>query len=228
MDRQFWLERWRENRIGFHQDRVTPMLERHWNAVGVAPGACVLVPLAGKTRDIDWLAVRGHRVIAVELSSLAIEQFFAERGLQAEVFEDANGIHHRAGAIDLICGDAFALDERLLSSCEAIFDRAALIALPPDLRAHYAQQVYARMPAGCRGLLVTLEYPQQQKSGPPFAVDVAEVHARLQPGWSLDLLECKDILAEQPSFIAEGVSALTTSAWRLHKRLLQAVEKQAC
>ncbi|MBS0211960.1 MAG: thiopurine S-methyltransferase [Proteobacteria bacterium] len=217
MEKEFWLERWRENKIGFHQSRITPLLERHWDAIGVSHGATVLVPLAGKTRDLDWLAIRGHRVIGVELSDLAIEQYFAERGIAPEVFEDANGVHHRAGAIDLICGDAFALDDALLASCDALFDRAALIALPPEMRQRYAGRIHARLPRGSRGLLITLDYPPHEKQGPPFTVDAAEAHALFDSEWSLELLERKDILADQPGFAAEGVTALHTSAWRMQR-----------
>lgn len=215
MDASFWLQRWQEGRIGFHQERPTPLLERYWDNVGARAGSTVLVPLAGKSHDMDWLAARGHHVIGVELSPLAIEQFFTERGLTPEVQSDADGTHHRAGTIDLIQGDAFALGDRLLHACDAVYDRAALIALPADLRRRYADRVYARLRPGCRGLLITLAYPEHEKAGPPFSVDAAEVGCLFASHWSRDLLECKDILADQPGFQAEGVSALTTSAWRL-------------
>ncbi|HEY2346513.1 MAG TPA: thiopurine S-methyltransferase [Xanthomonadaceae bacterium] len=217
MEQDFWLERWSEGKIGFHQDRITPLLENHWNAIAAQPGSTVLVPLAGKSLDMDWLAARGHRVIGVEIAPIAVRQFFAERDLAPETFEDANGIHHRAGAIDLILGDAFTLDHALLASCDAIFDRAALIALPQEMRRRYARDLYARLPPGCRGLLVTLEYPQHEKSGPPFAVAEAEVHTLFDDVWSLDVLERKDILAEQPGFVAEGVTALRTLAYHMRR-----------
>ena len=218
MERDFWLQRWRDNQIGFHQDRITPLLERHWDAAGAPPGATVLVPLAGKSLDMDWLAARGHRVVGVEISELAVRQFFAERGLEPEVSTDANGVHHHAGAVDLILGDAFALDDPLLASCDAVFDRAALIALPPDMRRRYAKDLYARLPRGCRGLLVTLEYPQHEKAGPPFSVEEAEVERLFGGDWVLEVLERKDILAEQPGFVVEGVTALRTLAYAMRRK----------
>lgn len=215
MDAQFWLQRWTEGRIGFHQERPTPLLERHWDSIGARAGSTVLVPLAGKSRDMDWLAAHGHRVIGVELSPLAVQQFFAERGIEPEVHTDADGIHHRAGAIDLIQGDAFNLGDALLASCDAVYDRAALIALPPDMRQRYASDLYRRLQPGCRGLLITLTYPESEKAGPPFSIDTAEVARLFSSHWARDLLQCKDILADQPGFQADGVTALTTSAWRL-------------
>ena len=164
-----------------------------------------------------WLASRGHRVLGVELSPLAVEQFFAEHGLEAEVFETRYGRHHRAGGIELICGDAFALDADALAGCAAVFDRAAMIALPEDLRARYVDDLYGQLPAHCRGLLVTLEYPAHEKEGPPFPVTEAEVRTRFASRWRVDLLQRQDILADQPGFQAEGVTALETCAYRLLK-----------
>jgi thiopurine S-methyltransferase len=217
MDPSFWRQRWQEGRIGFHQPQVTPLLERYWDATGVEAGARILVPLAGKSLDMLWLASRGHRVLAVELSPLAVEQFFDENGLTPSLRESPLGVHHVAGEIEIICGDVFALDTSTLAGCAGVYDRAALIALPPDMRRRYASHVYGRLPAGCRGLLVTLDYPQQQKSGPPFSVDADEVCALFEPGWTVDVLERSDILASQPGFVAEGVTELHTAAYRLHR-----------
>ena len=215
MDAAFWQARWREGRIGFHQDRPTPLLEQHWDAVAAPAGSRVLVPLCGKSLDMDWLAARGHEVLGVELAEAAVVQFFEERGLAPIVSTSANGTHYRAGAVEIVCGDAFALDDALLAGCAAVYDRAALIALPPGMRRHYADTVHARLPAGCRGLLVTLEYPQAQKAGPPFSVDGDEVRVLLADRWVLALLERRDILAQQPGFVAEGVARLHTAAWGL-------------
>ncbi|NCT66587.1 MAG: thiopurine S-methyltransferase [Rhodanobacteraceae bacterium] len=215
MDHDFWLQRWREGRTGFHQDRVMPLLEKHWDTLALPPGSRVFVPLAGKTLDMLWLAARGHRVLGVELSPLAVEQFFAENKLMPEVHASRYGTHYVAGEIELVCGDAFALDAAALADCAGVYDRAALIALPRDLRARYAGELYARLPADCRGLLITLEYPQHEKDGPPFSVEEAEVRRLYAPRWSVDLLERRDILAAEPGFAAEGVTALATAVYRL-------------
>lgn len=222
MDADFWHQRWQDNEIGFHQDQPTPLLQKHWPAIGAPPGCRVFVPLAGKSRDMVWLAAQGHRVLGVELSQLAVEQFFAEQGLQPRVDETRYGRHYRAGGtqagdIELICGDAFALDTAALADCAAVFDRAALIALPPTLRLRYVDALYACLPARCRGLLITLEYPQDEKAGPPFSVSESEVRARFGSCWDVDLLERRDILASQQGFIDEGVTALDTCVYRLQR-----------
>ena len=217
MEASFWQQRWRDNQIGFHQEQVTPLLEQHWQAVGVPAGGKVFVPLAGKSRDMAWLAAHGYRVLGVELSRLAVAQFFDEHRLTPMIRESRYGRHYDASGIELICGDAFALDAAILGDCVGVYDRAALIALPPAMRARYAAELYAQLPRGCRGLLVTLEYPPGEKDGPPFSVPEDEVHARYGRDWTIEVLERRDILAAQPRFVEEGVTALETVAYRLQR-----------
>lgn len=217
MNPDFWHQRWHDNQIGFHQAAPTPLLLKHWPSLDVPAGAKVFVPLAGKSLDMPWFAAQGHRVLGVELSELAVAQFFAENGLRPEIRDTHYGRHYEAGGIELILGDAFGLDADLLRDCDAVFDRAALIALPPELRRRYANELYAKLPAGCRGLLITLEYPQAERDGPPFSVPGDEVRALYGRDWDIDLLERRPIPPEHPGFVS-GVSKLDTAAYALRRR----------
>ena len=218
MEPDYWLERWKDGRTGFHQDQPTPLLAAHWDGLGVASGARVLVPLTGKSLDMAWLAGRGHRVLGVELSQLAVEQFFAAHALEPEVHDTPAGRVYRAGPVEMIHGDVFALDDETLAGCDAVYDRAALIALPPDMRARYARELYARLPTGCKGLLVTLEYPPDEMQAPPFSVPEDEVRVLFAGDWQVDVLERRAILDQQPAFIEQGLTALETVAYRLQRR----------
>lgn len=221
MESEFWQQRWREGRIGFHQDRVMPLLVQHWDALDRPPGSRVFVPLAGKSLDMVWLAERGHRVLGVELSQLAVDQFFSENKLTPQIHESRYGRHYVAGAIELICGDVFALDAAALADCVGVYDRAALIALPSEMRERYVHELHTRLPHDCRGLLITLEYPQNEKSGPPFSVDQPMVEDLYRAQWDIELLDRRDILASQPGFVAEGVSALSTAVYALRRRAIE-------
>jgi thiopurine S-methyltransferase len=213
----FWHQRWQENPIGFHQAAPTPLLVEHWPALGVAPGAQVFVPLAGKSLDMLWFAAQGYRVLGVELSQIAVERFFAEHGLRPDIRDSKYGRHYAAGGIAIVNGDAFGLDADALRGCAAVFDRAALIALPPELRVRYANALYAKLPAGCRGLLVTLDYPQHEREGPPFAVPEAEVQSLFARDWTIELLQRRPIPREHPGYVS-GVSRLDTAAHALTRR----------
>ena len=236
-DRANWLQRWRDGRIGFHQATPSPLLVEFWETLGVPAGARVFVPLAGKTVDMPWLAGRGHRVFGVELAPMAVAQFFEaldprfrgddtrndrrgddRRANDLVVTQTPKGTLTSAGPIDLLCGDVFALDEGDLADCAAVFDRAALIALPPDLRRRYAREAYARLPSGCIGLLITLEYPPHEKQGPPFTVPESEVRDLFARDWTLDVLARRDILPCQAAFREEGVTALSAVAYRMQRR----------
>jgi len=217
MHPDFWHQRWQQQQIGFHQATPTALLQKHWPALGVPADARVFVPLCGKSLDMAWLAAQGHRVLGVELSRLAVEQFFAEHGLQPDIEDSRYGIRFRAGDIEIICGDVFGLDAELLASCSAVFDRAALIALPPAMRQRYVGELHARLPGGCRGLLITLEYPQQDRDGPPFSVPEDEVRALYAETWDIDLLERRAIPAGHPGFV-NGASRLDTAVFGLLRR----------
>ena len=215
MDTDFWLQRWEQGQTGFHQSRVMPLLQKHWPGLGLPAGSRVLVPLAGKTLDVAWLAEQGHAVLAVELSPIAVEQFFAEHGLRPEILPTPHGTLYRAGSIEFLCGDIFDLDAETLAGCAACYDRAALIALPPALRARYARHVYGQLPVGCRALLLTLDYPQAEMDGPPFSVPESEVQALYGDRWRIERLETRDVLAQEPKFAARGLSRMQTGVFRL-------------
>ena len=217
MEPDFWHERWQQGRIGFHQDRPLPLLCKHWPTLDLALDTRVFVPLCGKSLDMAWLAERGHRILGVELSELAVQQFFEERGLGPDVHDTRYGRHYVAGPYEIIAGDAFKLDAEVLAGCTAIYDRAALIALPPHLRQRYTANVWHHLPPGCTGLLVTLEYPQHEKDGPPFSVEEPEVRQLLEPDWSITLLERRDILADENRFRDAGVTRLHTVVYRAER-----------
>lgn len=215
MHEEFWQARWARNEIGFHRSEVNPALQAHWPALQLVPGSTVLVPLCGKSLDMPWLAAHGHAVLGVELAEKAVADFFAEQGLVAEVSADGALRRHQAADIALLQGDLFAVSAAQTAGCAGYYDRAALIALPPEMRPRYVAHLQSLLPSGCRGLLVTLDYPQEQKKGPPFAVSDAEVRALYGEGWRIELLEDADVLADNGNFGALGVTELRQRVYRL-------------
>ena len=218
MEAQFWLERWREGRTHFHQSRVTPLLQKYWPSLELAQGSTILVPLCGKSLDMLWLAQQGHRVLGVELSELAVRQFFEENGLTPQQHASAQGQHFVAGPIEIICGDIFALEDATLAACAGAYDRAALIALPADMRQRYAERIYARLPGEARSLLITLEYAQEQMEGPPFSVAQEEVQRLYGAHTEVAAIDRRDILDKEPKFVERGLDRLETVTYRLQRR----------
>jgi len=215
MQPDFWLQRWQTHQIGFHRDTPLPLLLKHWPELGLETGSQVFVPLCGKSLDMLWLAEQGHRILGVELSQLAITQFFDERGLSPKTKQSPFGTHYCADAWEIICGDAFTLSPEILQYCAGVYDRGAMIALPPKMRETYIATAWSRLPVGCQGLLVTLEYPQAEKNGPPFSVEETEVRQQFADIYTVELLERRNILKNEPKFQAEGITALHTSIYRI-------------
>ncbi len=214
MEHDFWHRRWHNNEIGFHQEAVNPYLREHWPGLGVPAEGAVFVPLSGKSHDMHWLRARGHRVVGVELSRVAVEAFFAEAGLAVE--RETRGAFEawRADGIRLLCGDFFAMAPDDLGALDAVYDRASLVALPPSMRVRYAAHLRALLPAGLPLLLVTVEYDQQQMNGPPFAVHGEEVEALFE-AWRPERVGRHDILVDAPKFREKGVTAMHEAIYRL-------------
>jgi thiopurine S-methyltransferase len=217
MHAEFWQARWSRSEIGFHLPEVNPYLQQHWPALGLAAGVRVLVPLCGKSLDLAWLAGQGYQVVGVELAQRAVEDFFAEHDLQPVVSEVGAFRLYRAGAVEIYCGDFFALTTQQLAGCNALYDRAALIALPPDMRARYVAHLTQILPSGSRGLLVSLDYDQTQMDGPPFAVADDEVQQLFTPAWQLQELACGDVLGDNWKFLKRGLERLDERVYRLSK-----------
>lgn len=176
MDPEFWHERWKSQQIGFHEGQVNAHLQMYWHHLEPLQGEKVLVPLCGKAHDLAWLRDQGQQVVGVELSELACADFFAERGIEPEQSGGQRFTCYRHRDIELWCGDFFQLTVDDIGSVGLVYDRAALIALPPDMRQHYADHLLQITEPDTRTLLVTLDYPPQPGfEGPPFSVSSAEV-----------------------------------------------------
>jgi thiopurine S-methyltransferase len=175
VDHAFWRSRWQEGRTRFHEGHPNTYLSKH--ADWLTECRRVLVPLCGKTEDLAFLASVGHDVVGVEFVEDAVRQFFVEHQTTPTVKVGDGVSIYSAGAVTIIAGDFFATTAAIVGPIDGIYDRAALIALPPDLRARYARHVRAIALQAKRELLITLEYPAGSYNGPPFSVDEAEVRA---------------------------------------------------
>ena len=63
METKFWIERWEEGQIGFHQSEVNAHLQNFWPKLDIPEGSQILVPLCGKTHDLLWLLKEGYKVL---------------------------------------------------------------------------------------------------------------------------------------------------------------------
>jgi thiopurine S-methyltransferase len=211
MEASFWHQRWENNEIAFHEKEANPLLVKYVAALSLAKGSRVFVPLCGKTLDIHWLLSQGYRVAGAELSTIAIEQLFKELGVEPQVSSAGDVDHYRAPNIDIFVGDIFHVSRKVLGPVDAIYDRAALVALPEDLRKRYTAHVTA-MTDQAPQLLICYEYDQRLMEGPPFSISNEEVERHYRDRYKLTLLESRDV----PGGL-KGKCAARENAWLLQQ-----------
>ncbi|MEL6915052.1 MAG: thiopurine S-methyltransferase [Pseudomonadota bacterium] len=190
MEAAFWHERWQSGRIAFHESAPNALLAAHWP--GLAMGRRVFVPLCGKAVDLSWLAAQGHEVVGAELDASAVAAFFAEAGLAPEKRPAGPLTRYAAGGITIYQGDIFALEAATLGPVDAVFDRAALVALPPEMRARYAEHV-AALTGHTPQMLITFEYSNPVMEGPPHSVPTREVETHYAARFAIRELERRPI-----------------------------------
>ena len=214
MDPAFWHQKWHNGELGFHLPQVHPLLQRYLGELSLKAGQTLFLPLCGKTLDIGYLLEQGYSVIGAELSGKAVTDLFASLNRQPEISPWQGGNRYRQGDLTVFQGDIFLLTPDDLPAVDAIYDRAALIALPDTLRARYARHLQT-LTHRARQLLITLEYDQQQMAGPPFSVDQGEVETRYGDHYRVTSLSRKMILDHEPVFREKGLSALYENAFLL-------------
>ena len=192
MDAQFWHDRWASNEIGFHKSEANPLLVNYLDELSLTTGSRIFLPLCGKTLDIGWLLARGYRVAGAELSAIAIDQLFAQLGVTPTITKVGALNHYHAPQVDLFVGDIFAMTPALLGPVDAIYDRAALVALPQEMRARYAAHL-TTLTAQAPQLLISFEYDQRAMEGPPFSVSEEEIRKHYGQRYDIAVLTSLDV-----------------------------------
>lgn len=186
MSEQKWNKRWQDNHIGFHLTEVNPIIIEHFPKL--PEESHVLVPLCGKSLDMLWLRDNGYHVIGNELVELAVRDFFDENNIKPIQINEGDFQVYRSRDITIYTGDFFKLQPSVFQSCQAVYDRAALIALDDDTRERYAKSML-QLNKGTQILLVTIEYIDGVIEGPPFSIMHEEVVWLYDENFSIKLIE---------------------------------------
>jgi thiopurine S-methyltransferase len=193
MDASFWYQKWETNSIAFHGSEANPLLVRYFKALALAEGSRVFLPLCGKTLDIAWLLSHGYRVAGAELSKIAIEQLFAELEVEPTIASVGELDHYSAPNIDIFAGNIFDLSSEVLGLVDAIYDRAALVALPEAMRIRYTAHL-TDITNKAPQLLICYDYDQSCMEGPPFSISNEEVNQHYGERYDLTLMESTNML----------------------------------
>lgn len=209
MEADFWHQRWNDNDIAFHQGKANDLLIRHFDQLGLDKNQRVFLPLCGKTRDIAWLLAKGYRITGVELSEKAIVELFEELETTPDITQHGPLQLYQADGIDIFVGDLFDLSADIIGKVDAVYDRAALVALPKEMRKRYTSHLNDISKTAPQ-LLLCYEYDQSQMKGPPFSISDNEIHSHYKRDYELSLLENSPVKGG-----LKGICPATEKAWRL-------------
>ena len=208
----FWHNRWQTQQIGWHRDAYNDLLTKHWKEVDCNKDGQVLVPLCGKSLDMLWFASEGYSVVGLEMVEEAIQAFLEENELQAQTQRIDGHLHHKSKPFTIIEGDIFDLKTDKIQA-DAWYDRAAMIAISPDKREAYVEQIRQFTKPNAAGLLITFHYPQEEMDGPPFSLSDSDVEELFSDGFELERLEEIDLTDEKD----RGLSQVKSSVFRIKR-----------
>ncbi len=224
MQHDFWHDAWsnsaaRSAEPGWQQKEVNPHLTKHWKSSGAIAGEAVFVPLCGRSHDMRWLHDYGHHVIGIDLSVSALEEFCKQQSIDATCERDGDLTVFRAPGFTLYAGDFFKLQASHISQVSRVFDRAALIALPPEMRKPYAQHLRSILPGGSEIFLITIAYDQSQMNGPPFSVPETEVLDHYSDGFEIEVMQSASGPDQLGNLEQRGLKTLTEACFLLRPKV---------
>ena len=217
-DNHLWLQLWRDCRIDFHQSTVNDLLTRFWPSLAEEKGSRVFVPLCGKSLDILWLAKQGHEVIGVELSPIAVRDFFKENHLQPTKRKMGKFTRWTHGNISILCGDFFSLGKADLGHIDSVYDRAALTALPEDIRRLYVAQMRRIVPDGSKVFLLTIEDAEENASLEQARGVDEEIEALYASEYEIDLAHVESVYEPDPESPQQAPRRAEYKVYRLSSK----------
>ncbi|MBD5771277.1 class I SAM-dependent methyltransferase [Marinomonas colpomeniae] len=205
----FWLDRWKDGRIGFHQEGIDPKLIEFWPTL--PKNSRVLVPLCGKSNDMIWLAEQGYQVTGIELSPLAVVQFLGDNELSYETYHEGELKVHTVKELPLriVEGDYFTFQEKNFDAC---YDRAAMVAMPDSKRQSYVTHTLDRLSSSAFALVISLKY-DGENSGPPFSLEDSSVISLW--GNQIQKIASENLVQTNPQYKERGYTFFEESVWHI-------------
>jgi len=211
VEANYWYQKWQRKDIAFHEGETNVFLKAHFSALNLPKGSRVFVPLCGKTRDIAWLLAQGYQVVGAELSELAVTELFAELGVEPQTSRRGDLVLCQTRDLDIFIGDIFNLGQALLGHVDAIYDRAALVALPLAMRDQYTAHLI-KITEAAPQLVITFEYDQSLMEGPPFSITSAELERHYKTPYKIRPLATAKVEGG-----LKGVVAADETIWLLQQ-----------
>ena len=188
---------------------------RTWKLPATAASSCLCAARA----SIFCGCEQAHSVAGVEISAVAVESFCLEHGIAARRAFFGDFDVYEADKLQLYRGDFFELSPELLGPVARSFDRAALIAWPPELRAAYVDQIYGPDPSGHADSVDHRGVPAGANGGTALFRGGRCGRALVCATHAIQFLSRQDVLAIEPRLRARGIAQLHEVCYRLTRKL---------
>lgn len=218
MDFEFWSNCWVKPTQPFHLTKPHHFLTEYFSEY-FSDKERVLLPLCGKTQDINFIANNGIKAIGVEFNPRAVESFFEDSQLTPDITSLDNKTRYQTTNIEIWLSDFFDINRDDIGQFQAIFDRAALVALPAEMRPDYAKHLLSFLAPQGRLLLVTMDYDVEQMSGPPFYIDKTEIE-KLFPNTHIKQLARTSIIQSHPKWRELELSRLDEVLYEIQLKIV--------
>ena len=217
-DNALWQQCWREQQTDFHQKEVNRLLIRFWRGLNLAQSSRVFVPLCGKSLDMIWLAQQGHEVIGLELSPVAVRTFFRENHMRPSRRRVGQFTLWQYGRISILCGDYFSVSGADLGTIDVVYDRAALTALPENIRRLYVAHLKLILPPACKVFLLTVEDADEGEAREVTLGASAEITELYSQAFEIELAHVESVLEPNSDVAADIAKCSEHKVYRLIPR----------
>jgi thiopurine S-methyltransferase len=152
-----WIKEWEESlKPRWSMEGVNPYMQQFKNDLTKGK-QCVKIffPMCGDVADMSWMADMEHTIVGVEISPVAIEQFFNGNEIEYDVkpFELMKGTVYASknGNIRIDCGYFFLFGSSVERDFDGIWDRGSFNTLcDMTLKKKYIQILTLVMKPNCK------------------------------------------------------------------------------
>jgi thiopurine S-methyltransferase len=200
---EFWSQVWDEGTIRFHQTNYNSEMIKYFKDIDLK-GKSVLIPLAGKTKDILFFLEKGAHVTAIEFWEPAVISFFEENNIAYK----KHGYSFFADNLTFHAMDFFDLTTE--KPFDVLFDRASQVVFNRTDRPRYYEHISKLIDQRSILLLFSIDHDGSFDYGPPHKIPKAEIiSAYKKMGITLHTNSESIEVAASEKMQAQGIMSLT-------------------
>ncbi|GFR60726.1 thiopurine S-methyltransferase [Elysia marginata] len=201
---KYWQQRYDGGDTYWLRKEATAMLVKHYNKLNPEGKAQnMLLPLCGKSVDLDWLSSQGvPLVVGVDCLLAVLREVSVRSGqswIQTQVSESGSDfqlLERSDGKMKLYSGDMLRFSTEIAGTFDAMWERGSLIILPPTDINKYAELLKSLLNPGGRILLESIEFDKDAIDPatdympfPPFPYFPKDIRLLFEPECTVEYLD---------------------------------------